>query len=102
MVGARLQDLEGGRTFECRAKKVVNATGVWLDGFAPLGDAVGRQVHSATIQLDVDSERCWWYDDDMCNYLFEAEATSGTNMYALWASVLYILQVFLLEQQPIQ
>jgi hypothetical protein len=69
------------------------ATGVWLDGFAPLGDAVGRQVHSATIQLDVDSERCWWYDDDMCNYLFEAEATSGTNMYALWASVLYILQV---------
>ena len=31
VVGARVQDLEQGRTFEVRARQVVNATGVWTD-----------------------------------------------------------------------
>ncbi|CAL9518245.1 Glycerol-3-phosphate dehydrogenase 2 [Streptomyces sp. enrichment culture] len=31
VVGARVQDVEGGREYEVRARQVVNATGVWTD-----------------------------------------------------------------------
>lgn len=31
VVGARVEDVEGGGTYEVRAKQVVNATGVWTD-----------------------------------------------------------------------
>ncbi len=31
VVGARLRDLESDTDYECRAAKVINATGVWLD-----------------------------------------------------------------------
>lgn len=31
VVGARLRDLETNTDYECRASKVINATGVWLD-----------------------------------------------------------------------
>ncbi|MCZ4097277.1 glycerol-3-phosphate dehydrogenase/oxidase [Streptomyces sp. SID13666] len=31
VVGARVQDVEGGREYQVRAKQVVNATGVWTD-----------------------------------------------------------------------
>ncbi|MBL1090169.1 MULTISPECIES: glycerol-3-phosphate dehydrogenase/oxidase [Streptomyces] len=31
VVGARVQDVEGGREYEVRARQIVNATGVWTD-----------------------------------------------------------------------
>ena len=31
VVGARVQDVEGGGEYEIRARQIVNATGVWTD-----------------------------------------------------------------------
>ena len=47
MVGARLHDLESDRHFECRAAKVVNAAGVWLDDIQDMAGPAGLQVRAA-------------------------------------------------------
>lgn len=44
-VGVRCEDRETGRSFEIRARCVVNATGVWVDGLRQMdGEALGRPV----------------------------------------------------------
>lgn len=47
VVGAKLLDLEADTVFECRAKKVVNATGVWLDDIQDMAGPAGLQVKAA-------------------------------------------------------
>ncbi|MEM7140464.1 MAG: glycerol-3-phosphate dehydrogenase/oxidase [Actinomycetota bacterium] len=47
VVGAELEDLEGGRTVTCRATKVVNATGVWIDDIQDMAGPAGLTVRAA-------------------------------------------------------
>lgn len=47
VVGAELHDLEGDRTITCRAKKVVNATGVWIDDIQDMAGPTGLTVRAA-------------------------------------------------------
>jgi glycerol-3-phosphate dehydrogenase len=57
--GATVQDVETGRTFEVRAKQVINATGVWTDDTQALADTRG-QFHvraSKGIHLVVPRDR---------------------------------------------
>ena len=59
VTGARLVDLETGRTFEVRAKQVINATGVWTDDTQAMADTRG-QFHvraSKGIHLVVPRDR---------------------------------------------
>ncbi len=59
VTGAALVDLETGRTFEVRAKQVINATGVWTDDTQALADTRG-QFHvraSKGIHLVVPRDR---------------------------------------------
>ena len=57
--GATVKDVETGRTFEVRAKQVINATGVWTDDTQALADTRG-QFHvraSKGIHLVVPRDR---------------------------------------------
>jgi glycerol-3-phosphate dehydrogenase len=59
VTGATVKDTETGRTFEVRAKQVINATGVWTDDTQALADARG-QFHvraSKGIHLVVPRDR---------------------------------------------
>ncbi len=59
MSGATVKDVETGRTFEVRAKQVINATGVWTDDTQALADTRG-QFHvraSKGIHLVVPRDR---------------------------------------------
>ena len=59
VTGAKLADVETGRTFEVRAKQVINATGVWTDDTQALADTRG-QFHvraSKGIHLVVPRDR---------------------------------------------
>lgn len=47
VVGAELTDLESGDTLVCRAKKVVNATGVWIDDIQDMAGPAGLTVRAA-------------------------------------------------------
>lgn len=47
VVGARVTDLETGNEIECRAKKVVNATGVWIDDIQDMAGPAGLTVKAA-------------------------------------------------------
>jgi glycerol-3-phosphate dehydrogenase len=47
VVGAELVDLESGESFTCRAKKVVNATGVWIDDIQDMAGPAGLSVRAA-------------------------------------------------------
>ncbi|MDW3218141.1 MAG: glycerol-3-phosphate dehydrogenase/oxidase [Acidimicrobiales bacterium] len=47
VVGAEVRDLEGDRTIVCRAKKVVNATGVWIDDIQDMAGPTGLTVRAA-------------------------------------------------------
>jgi glycerol-3-phosphate dehydrogenase len=59
VTGATVKDTETGRTFDVRAKQVINATGVWTDDTQALADARG-QFHvraSKGIHLVVPRDR---------------------------------------------
>ncbi|MGD0068511.1 MAG: glycerol-3-phosphate dehydrogenase/oxidase [Streptosporangiaceae bacterium] len=59
VTGATVKDIETGRTFEVRAKQVINATGVWTDDTQALADTRG-QFHvraSKGIHLVVPRDR---------------------------------------------
>lgn len=59
VVGARVQDVEGGGEYEIRAKQVVNATGVWTDDTQAMVGERG-QIHvraSKGIHLVVPKDR---------------------------------------------
>ncbi|MFJ9410409.1 glycerol-3-phosphate dehydrogenase/oxidase [Streptomyces sp. NPDC101393] len=59
VVGARVEDVEGGGTYEIRARQVVNATGVWTDDTQALINERG-QFHvraSKGIHLVVPKDR---------------------------------------------
>ena len=62
VVGAKLRDLETNTDYECRAAKVVNATGVWLDDIhdmvAPSSLAVraAKGVHLVVRRECIDSD----------------------------------------------
>ena len=62
VVGAKLRDLETNTDYECRATKVVNATGVWLDDIhdmvAPSSLAVraAKGVHLVVRRDCIDSD----------------------------------------------
>jgi glycerol-3-phosphate dehydrogenase len=59
VTGATVKDTETGRTFEVRAKQVINATGVWTDDTQALADTRG-QFHvraSKGIHLVVPRDR---------------------------------------------
>jgi glycerol-3-phosphate dehydrogenase len=59
VAGATVKDTETGRTFEVRAKQVINATGVWTDDTQALADTRG-QFHvraSKGIHLVVPRDR---------------------------------------------
>jgi glycerol-3-phosphate dehydrogenase len=47
VVGAELQDLENDRQITCRATKVVNATGVWIDDIQDMAGPAGLTVRAA-------------------------------------------------------
>jgi len=47
VVGAELSDLEDDATIICRAKKVVNATGVWIDDIQDMAGPAGLTVRAA-------------------------------------------------------
>jgi glycerol-3-phosphate dehydrogenase len=47
VVGAVLTDLESGEEFTCRARKVVNATGVWIDDIQEMAGPAGLSVRAA-------------------------------------------------------
>jgi len=47
VVGAQLTDLETGSSITCRAKKVVNATGVWIDDIQDMAGPAGLTVRAA-------------------------------------------------------
>ena len=62
VVGAKFQDLETGTDYECRATKVVNATGVWLDDIhdmacpASLSVRAAKGVHLVVRRECIESE----------------------------------------------
>ena len=62
MVGARFRDLETDTDYECRATKVINATGVWLDDIhdmacpASLSVRAAKGVHLVVRRDCIDSE----------------------------------------------
>ena len=66
-------------------------TGEWVGGFAPTGPAEGRQIHSATLQLDVNEERCWWYEDDFCSMLFRQQSEQEGDVYTTFTSWTYTI-----------
>ncbi len=47
VVGARLHDVESDRPLECRATKVINAAGVWLDDIQDMAGPAGLRVRAA-------------------------------------------------------
>jgi len=47
VVGAELTDLESGDALRCRAKKVINATGVWVDDIQDMAGPAGLSVRAA-------------------------------------------------------
>ena len=47
VVGAELTDLESGAHLTCRARKVVNATGVWIDDIQDMAGPAGLSVRAA-------------------------------------------------------
>ena len=62
VVGAKFRDLETNADYECRATKVVNATGVWLDDIhdmacpASLSVRAAKGVHLVVRRECIDSE----------------------------------------------
>ena len=66
-------------------------TNEWVGGFAPTAPAEGLAIHSASIEFDIDSSRCYWSDDDICSRLFQAQAnTPDVDVYAALNSVALI------------
>ena len=59
VVGARLLDLESGEELECRARHIINCTGVWTEDAAELADAEGglTVLASKGIHIVVPRER---------------------------------------------
>ena len=47
VVGARVTDIESGNDIEIRAKKVINATGVWLNDIQDMAGSSGLRVHAS-------------------------------------------------------
>jgi len=75
-----------------------HTTGEWIGGFAPTAPADGRMIHSAVIQLDVDEDRCYWYDDDVCESLFYEQSLTDVNLMGLISFVvafIWIVGVFI-------
>ncbi len=62
VVGVKLRDLEDGSEYECRAKSIINATGVWLDDIHDLGAPsdmrirVAKGVHIVVPRECIDSK----------------------------------------------
>ena len=73
-------------------------TGEWLEGASPTVEAEGQTIHSAVIELDIGENRCWWYDPDVCTALFEMQANSDIDIYALFIylfSIMYTIGIVL-------
>ena len=47
VVGAVVRDIEGDETFEIHAKRIINATGVWIDDIQDMAGPAGLRVHAA-------------------------------------------------------
>ena len=47
VVGARVRDIENDDEYEIRAKRVINATGVWIDDIQDMAGPAGLRVHAA-------------------------------------------------------
>ena len=47
VVGAAVRDIEGNETYEIRAKRIINATGVWIDDIQDMAGPAGLRVHAA-------------------------------------------------------
>ena len=58
VVGAQVNDLESGRTFDVRARQVVNATGVWTDDTQSLAGERGQFHVRATSIVCRASSTC--------------------------------------------
>ena len=58
VVGAAVRDIEGNETFEIRAKRIINATGVWIDDIQDMAGPAGLRVHAAKgVHIVVPRER---------------------------------------------
>lgn len=68
-------------------------TNEWLGGRAPDVEASGQAIRSALIELDVGEERCWWYESDVCNMLFEIQAGNEADIHALFVSLFRIMYI---------
>ena len=64
VTGFECEDAETGRSFTVRARCVVNATGVWVDGLRQMdGEAIGKPVKPMVapargVHIVVDREFC--------------------------------------------
>ena len=47
VVGANVRDIETDETYEIRAKRIINATGVWIDDIQDMAGPAGLRVHAA-------------------------------------------------------
>ncbi|MGB1681733.1 MAG: glycerol-3-phosphate dehydrogenase/oxidase [Acidimicrobiales bacterium] len=47
VVGARVRDIESDDDYEIRAKRTINATGVWIDDIQDMAGPTGLRVHAA-------------------------------------------------------
>ena len=47
VVGAVVRDIESDETSEIRAKRIINATGVWIDDIQDMAGPAGLRVHAA-------------------------------------------------------
>ena len=58
VVGAAVRDIEGNETYEIRAKRIINATGVWIDDIQDMAGPAGLRVHAAKgVHIVVPRER---------------------------------------------
>ncbi|MEM9467578.1 MAG: FAD-dependent oxidoreductase, partial [Actinomycetota bacterium] len=47
VIGARVRDIENEDEYEIRAKRIINATGVWIDDIQDMAGPAGLRVHAA-------------------------------------------------------
>ncbi len=47
VIGARVRDIENDDEYEIRAKRIINATGVWIDDIQDMAGPAGLRVHAA-------------------------------------------------------
>jgi len=58
VIGATVCDLETGHTFDIRATKVINATGVWIDQIQAMAGPAGLRVEAAKgIHITIPGDR---------------------------------------------